>query len=217
MDNYFHSLEGKELFRRAPGARFIAFEGPDGSGQSTQTHLLETQLSTEGVRIIMRTKEPTLTSKAARKIQEVLHKRQEIDPLMLQGLFTEDRREHLDGEIIPALKNGATVIADRYFFSTFAFGSLECDLEELIDMNKEFVMPDLTIILDVDPAICLDRIRKRAKEIQFFESVQKLKKVRETYKKLAERYPPAHLINGEESKEEVHRKIVELLKENGIL
>ena len=95
--------------------KFIVFEGLDGSGQSTQTELLRDFLIEKGYEVIQ-TKEPTQESKASQEIRETLDKKIKIKPMRLQELFTQDRKEHLDNLINPALKEGKMVISDRYFF-----------------------------------------------------------------------------------------------------
>lgn len=189
-----------------PG-KFIVIEGLDGSGQSTQAELLRDFLIKEGCRVVL-TKEPTQDSIAGRKIKKVLDKMIEVEPRLLQELFTEDRKEHLENLIIPALKEEKIVISDRYFFSTFAFGASDgLDLDWLIKINDEFLLPDLTFILKVSPEICIQRIEKRGKEKKLFEKKEKLKKVWQTYETLPNRFENVYMINGEKSKEEVFSQI----------
>jgi dTMP kinase len=195
-----------------PG-KFIVFEGLDGSGQTTQVSRLGYFLSSEGISVVS-TKEPTMDSEAGRRIREILDEKEKIEPLELQKLFVQDRREHLDNLIIPALKEGKWVISDRYFFSTFAFGSSDSlGLEQLIEMNNEFLLPDLTILLKVSTEVCVQRIEKRGEGIKLFEKKEKLTKVWETYKILPERFPNMHVIDGEKSIEEIHNQIKNIIKE----
>ena len=189
-----------------PG-KFIVIEGLDGSGQSTQAELLRDFLIKEGCRVVL-TKEPTQDSIAGRKIKKVLDKMIEVEPRLLQELFTEDRKEHLENLIIPALKEEKIVISDRYFFSTFAFGASDgLDLDWLIKINDEFLLPDLTFILKVSPEICIQRIEKRGEKKKLFEKKEKLKKVWQTYETLPNRFENVYMINGEKSKEEVFSQI----------
>jgi len=161
--------------------KFIVFEGLDGSGQSTQAKLLSDFLIKNGLQVIL-TKEPTKDSKVAVKIKEILGKKIKIKPKKLQELFVEDRKEHLEKIIIPALKSGKIVVCDRYFFSTFAYGKSEgLDLEWLIKMNNEFLLPDITFILKVSPRVCVQRIEERGEGKQFFEIEDKLEKVWQTF------------------------------------
>ncbi len=191
MDN---SYEGK----------FIVIDGLDGSGQSTQVSCLADFLGQETVI----TKEPTKDSEAGRKIRKILEEHIELDPLEFQKLYVQDRKEHLNNLIIPALEQGKTVISDRYFFSTFAFGTAHgSNLEQLVELNNEFLYPDVTFLLKVSPKICIERIKKRGSHIDLFEKEEKLSKVWDVYKTLPSRFKNIHIIDGEHSVEEVFRQI----------
>ena len=197
-----------------PG-KFIVLEGLDGSGQSTQAALLADFLIKKGYNVVL-TKEPTLEFEAGEKIRKVLNKELEMNKKELQELFAQDRKEHLENTIIPALKEGKTVISDRYFFSTFAYGVSDgLDLEWLIEINNGFLYPDLTFLLKVNPQICMERIISRGKKIAIFEKKEKLANVWETYKILPQRFKDIYIIDGEKSIENVFafiKKIIENLK-----
>ena len=125
--------------------KFIVFEGIDGSGQSTQAGLLHKFLSKRG-RLVVLTKEPTQDSRAGRKIRKILDKKEKTSSQRLQQLFADDRKEHLKKTVIPALKQGKTVISDRYFFSSLAFGTADgVDLNWLIRINKAFLVLDFNL------------------------------------------------------------------------
>lgn len=189
-----------------PG-KFIVFEGLDGSGQTTQANLLKDFLIKQGKEVIL-TKEPTLDSLAGKKIREVLDKKIEIKAKELQELFTEDRKEHLEHLIIPDLKEGKIVVSDRYFFSTFAYGKTEgLNLDWLIGINDDFLLPDLTFILKVSPDVCIQRIEKRGEGKKLFEKKEKLEKVWQTYEILPSRFESVYIIDGEKTKEDVFFQI----------
>jgi len=189
-----------------PG-KFIVFEGPDGSGQSTQASFLAEFFMKNGKDIVV-TKEPTQTSEAGKRIKKILEEKIEIDPMKLQKLYVDDREEHLNSLIIPALKKGSIVICDRYLFSTLAFGKAHgADLEELIKMNDNFLYPDLIFFLNVDAKICIERIEKRADPKTLFEKEERLAKVLKNYQDLALRFENIKVIDGEKSKEEVFEQI----------
>lgn len=186
---------------------FIVFEGIDGSGESTQAALLKDFLEKMGKKVLL-TKEPYIENESGKKIREVLEKKVSMDLKELQILFTENRREHLEKLIEPALNDGVTVISDRYYFSTFAFGAASgVDLEYLISLNEKFLHPNVTFILDVAPEISMERIDKRGKPKEFFEKVDRLKNTREYYKLFPKRFKDVYLIDGERSIEEVFEEI----------
>ncbi|MFN7013013.1 MAG: hypothetical protein ACK4ON_01955 [Bacteroidia bacterium] len=82
----------------------------------------------------------------------------------------------------------------------------------ILEINKKIPLPDFTFILKVSPEICLKRISSRAKEIEFFEEEEKLKKVLDVYLKLPEIFNNLYIINGERKIETIHQEIVEILK-----
>jgi len=193
-----------------PG-KFIVFDGLDGSGQSTQVELLKNFLIKKGHQVVL-TKEPTQDSEAGKKIRQVLDKKKIISPEELQKLFTEDRKEHLENIILPALKENKIAISDRYFFSTFAYGVSEgLDLNWLIKLNDECLLPDLTFFLKVSPEICVSRIEKRGISKTYFEEKEKLNKVWQTYEILTSLFKNINIINGEKPKEEVFFQIKEVV------
>ncbi|MBI2050146.1 MAG: dTMP kinase [Candidatus Staskawiczbacteria bacterium] len=189
-----------------PG-KFIVIEGLDGSGKNAQIDLLVNFLRENG-REVIATKEPTMESEAGRKIKQVLKKEIKLKPLELQSLYVQDRKEHLENKVIPALRESKFVVSSRYAFSTFAYGAANgLDLALLVEMNKSFLLPDLTIIIDVSPASCIKRIDSRGREKELFEQIEKLKKVDQFYKKLPIMFENVVVVNGEDSIENVFENI----------
>ncbi len=192
--------------------RFIVFEGPDGSGQTTQAALLAVALRQEGVEVLV-TKEPTGGVVGA-LIRAILQRKEVVSPRTLQRLFVADRQEHLLAEIIPALERGVTVISDRYFFSTVAFGSLDVPRSDLLRWNSDFLLPDLVVILDVAPEVCVERMKKSRTELELFEELGKLKRVRQVYRRLAEMFEPiVVVVDGERSAAEIAVEILGIVRE----
>lgn len=191
--------------------KFIVIEGLDGSGKSAQVDLVVEFFKGSGKDVIL-TKEPTMDSEAGRKIKQALKGEIIIEPLELQKLYTEDRREHLNNKVIPALREGKFVVSSRYFFSTFAYGGSDgLDVDNLIELNNEFLLPDLTIIIDTLPESCIERIEGRGEPKELFEKKEKLEKVNEYYKKFPSMFENVFIINGEKSIEDVFidvRKII---------
>lgn len=193
-----------------PGA-FIVFEGLDGSGQSTQVALLRAYLEGKG-KTACATKEPTHASPAGREIADILSHKKTASPRDLQELFARDRRAHLEQVIAPALAKGDTVISDRYILSSFAFGSLDCDLDWLKAINAGFIWPDITFILRVHAEVSLERIRARGKDKEFFEEKEKLEKVAINYDNLSRAFDKCIVLDGEQSPEAVHGHVLQNLK-----
>ncbi len=193
-----------------PG-KFIVIEGLDGSGNTSQTSLLKNFFIENNYQTIL-TKEPTQESEAGKKIKEVLENKTKIEAIELQKLFKEDRDWHLKSIIIPALEEGKIVISDRYCFSSFAYGAADgVDLDELIKMNENFLLPDLTFILKVRPEICIKRIEKRGLPKTLFEKETQLSKVWKVYEKLPKMFENIIIIDGEKTIKEVFEEIKKVI------
>ena len=139
----------------------IAFEGIDGAGKSTQAGLLHDYLLERGYNPLI-TKEPT-DGPYGRRIKELaLRGRDGIDAEEEYLLFLNDRKEHVEDVVIPAIMDNRAVILDRYYFSTIAYqGARGFDPEMIREQNESFaVKPDLVFILDIAPHKGLIRIKK---------------------------------------------------------
>ncbi len=201
-----------------PG-KFIVFEGLDGSGHSTQAGKLidflndtrqKTKFGHTGAQI---TKEPT-PNLIGGLISSQLHHDWKSSQECLQLLFCADRAHHLEKEIIPLLERGVIVVCDRYFFSTIAYGSL--DIEErswLLDLNKNFLLPDATILIKVSPKMCMERIYKNRYGVELFEKEESLAKVWENYEKLSKEFENVSIVNGEKPMEQIHQEVTEIISD----
>jgi dTMP kinase len=178
---------------RAPGL-FVTFEGIDGSGKSTQARLLADHLTAQGRDVVL-TREPGGSPGA-----------EEIRALVLQGdpdrwsaqteilLFTAARRDHLERTIRPALEAGKIVICDRFADSTRMYQGLSRgDLRQMVDDLHALMIgvePDLTLLIDMDPANGLERALSRQTAEERFEDfgVELQAKMRAGFLSLAEEF-----------------------------
>lgn len=200
------------MIKNSYRGKFIVIEGLDGSGKSSQVDLVIDFLEKNGKEVVV-TKEPTIDSEAGRKIKQALRKEIIIEPLELQKLYVQDRKEHLDNKIIPALAAGKYVVSSRYAFSTFAYGHSDgLDVNLLVRLNEKFLLPDLTIIIDVSPESCVERIEGRGTPKELFERKEKLEKVNEIYKKTSDMFDNVIIINGERPIQEVFEDIKKEIK-----
>ena len=203
----------KKIFSDRKG-KFIVVEGLDGSGKSAQVDLVVEYLKQKGKEVVV-TKEPTVESEAGRKIKQALRKEIYVEPLELQKLYVQDRKEHLENKVIPALNEGKFVVSSRYMFSTFAYGHSDgLNVSELVKLNQNFLIPDLTLVVDVSPESCVQRIEGRGEPKELFEQKEKLARVNEIYKKLPGMFENVVMVNGERNIPEVFEEIKKIINEN---
>lgn len=165
--------------------KFIAFEGIDGSGKSTQINRLIKKLTEMNV-ACCGTKEPTDAPVGA-LIRQLLTGRMTADNKVIASLFIADRTDHLLNEtdgIMQKINSGITVITDRYYFSSYAYHGVDVDMDWVIDGNKinsDILRPSVTVFLDVPVKKALERIEKNRFHKELFEKEERLTKVREKY------------------------------------
>ncbi len=191
--------------------KFVVIEGLDGSGSSTQVSRV-VNFFKERNKKIHATKEPT-NNLIGGLIRGQLTGDWKSSPECLQLLFASDRAHHLEKEIIPLLKRGVTVISDRYFFSTIAFGLTEInDISWLTCINNKFILPDLSIIIKVSAKTCVDRISSTRFQFELFEEKKKLEKTWANYEALSKQYKNVVIVDGERKIEEISYEIINLIE-----
>ena len=145
----------------SPGL-FITLEGGDGSGKTTQASLLRDWLESEG-RIVVRTREPGGTEVGVLIRDIVLHHRGEVSPRAEALLYAADRAHHIATVVRPALARGEVVIQDRSLDSSVAYQGAGRVLgrDEIRDLSlwaTGGLLPDLTVLLDLDPEAARARL-----------------------------------------------------------
>jgi len=164
---------------------FIVFEGIDGCGKSTQVKYLSDHLKRIGHRVYS-TCEPT-DSRIGSIIRDVFRQQIEADHRTIAGLFVADRLEHLLNKtngILKVLEEGQTVICDRYYFSSYAYQGVHISQQWVIDANSlsaNLLRPDLIVFIDIDPEVSLKRISSARGNLELYETLSNLVKVREKY------------------------------------
>lgn len=153
---------------------FITFEGGDGSGKSTQASLLGEWLSMQG-RTVVRTREPGGTEVGLEIREFVLHHRGDIDPRAEALLYAADRAHHIATLVRPALERGEVVIQDRYFDSSIAYqgAGRVLDSEEVRQLSlwaTDSLIPDLTVLLDLDESVARERLNAANKRFDRLEN-----------------------------------------------
>lgn len=163
---------------------FISFEGIDGVGKSTQIDLLEKYLGELG-RKTLRTLEPGGTELGVEIRHLLLHRKGEVAPRAEALLYAADRAHHVATKVRPALESGTDVLIDRYLDSSVAYqgAGRELDSNEVRNLSLfavQGLLPDLTILLDLDTQASLARRAKTGQEpdrlerekVEFFEAVR---------------------------------------------
>jgi dTMP kinase len=164
---------------------FIALEGIDGSGKSTQTRLLTEQLFNQGHKVYS-TFEPT-NNTIGKLIRDILKGNAKADHRVIAGLFVADRLDHLLNEeygIVKKLEEGYTVICDRYCFSSYAYQGAHMNMDWVIQanaMSAGILRPDVNIFIDVSPEISMHRLHSNRDNIELFETLENLQLVRAKY------------------------------------
>jgi dTMP kinase len=105
-----------------------------------------------------------------------------LDAATMALAFAADRTDHLNTHILPRLKDGVHVIADRYYLSSLAYQSMDQDLDWLRQVNRNATTPDLTVFLDVPPAVCVERMRAHRWHVELYEDPGTLERVYAQYR-----------------------------------
>ena len=194
---------------------FISLEGIDGSGKSTQARLLAEALGPETLTI----REPGGTE-AAERIRELLADPSvELDPFAELLLFSAARADLIARVIRPAIEAGVDVVADRFADSSVAYqgGARELGTSYVLSLTDTVIdglWPDLTVLLRVEPELGLgradgeDRFESEGLELQ--------RAVAEAYDEIAQiASDRVSVIDAEGSVEEVHRRVMDVVKDHG--
>ncbi|WP_336642115.1 dTMP kinase [Microbacterium sp. USHLN272] len=180
--------------------RWITLEGGDGSGKTTQSDLLASWLSETGNEVV-RTREPG-GSEVGQLIRDiVLHHRGDIAPRAEALLYAADRAHHVATVVRPALERGDIVLQDRYLDSSVAYqgAGRVLDATEIRDLSlwaAEGALPDLTVLLDLDPQTARTRLDSADKPFDRLEA-EKAEfhgRVRDAYLALAAAEPERFLV-----------------------
>ena len=186
---------------------FIVIEGIDGTGKSTQTRRLAEWITSQGHEVVL-SREPT-DGPWGKKLRESASTGR-LSPEDELQYFLNDRRQHVDELITPALAAGKVVILDRYYFSTMAYqGARGFDPAEIRRKNEAFApVPDLLLILDLEVDNALQRIGSRGDTANEFEKRENLERCREIFLSLKDEQF-ARVIDSNGTLDEVAARILE--------
>ena len=211
--------------RRTPirRARFITFEGIDGSGKSTQLSLLADELRRRDHDVVT-TREPGGTPLGTRLRRALLDIDEQIDPLAELLLYAADRAQHVRTLIRPALDANKIVLSDRYADATLAYQgagrALPAEtIEQVIRLATDDLKPDLTLVFDLDITHARARLAarragndRRGGDRLDNESAAFHRRVRDAYRRIADREPArVRLVDASSSIEEMHAEVMRLV------
>jgi dTMP kinase len=177
---------------------FICIEGLDGCGKTTQAKLLVKRLLKSHNAVY--TAEPSRGKIGAFIRKSCLYGEKRLSSVAEALLFAADRVEHVENEVLPALKQGRLVVSDRYVYSSLAYqGAAVLSLEWIEKINEHALRPDFAVFIDVDPKIVMQRLKPNK---SVMENLETQRKVREVYLKYVAKGELVR-IDGDKPKEEV--------------
>ena len=184
----------------------IVLEGIDGTGKSTQARRLGEWIASQGREVVL-SREPTSGPWGTKLRESAATGR--LSPEDELEYFLNDRRQHVEALIAPALAAGKVVILDRYYFSTMAYqGARGFDPAEIRRRNEAFApVPDLLLVMDLDVDISLERIGARGDVANEFEKRENLERCREIFLSLKDE-PFVRVIDSSGSLDEVTREMI---------
>lgn len=220
----YHISFDLELRRNPYEGLYIALEGIDGSGKTTQVEKLIENYQSQGKEIV-RTREPRKEGIIGGLVHEILKGERKMSSRALQYLFSTDRVLHHEEVIEPALKEGKIVVSDRSFWSAVVYGILDKSEEygfesanqilvahSILSMYHQFIVPDFTFFLNVSLPTSLLRIEEKHKQSpkEMYEVKEKVEKVIKGYDWLLENFgDEITKIDGEQSIDDVTKEILE--------
>jgi len=163
----------------------IVLEGIDGAGTTTQAERLVEALRARGIDTHL-TREPS-DGPVGRLLREMLAgAHAPVDATTLALLFAADRADHIQREVEPALRRGATVVSDRWYHSSLAYQGTDEDRAWIAELNRRARVPDLTIFLAVDPDVAARRRDAAGRSEEIFDRIATQRRVADGYRAVVE-------------------------------
>ena len=196
---------------------WVAFDGIDGSGKGTIAHEAKKWLKSKGVaedRVVI-SAEPT-HGLFGKKVRELLQSsvNPDVNAKQFLNLYVQDRKEHLEKVIVPALADGKIILSDRFKYSTFVYQALQgISIEKIAELHEGMPSPDLVFILDLPVDHALKRISRRNHR-DVFEKKDFLEKVRKGLLGLKSIFPNEKIFFIDASKDvaEVKKQVAQIME-----
>lgn len=205
---------------------YIALEGIDGSGKTTQAEQLAEYFKKQGREVVV-THEPSRDGEVGRLIHNVLQQNMSVSKVAIQYLFSADRAEHQGSFIVPSLESGKVVISDRCFWSSIAYGILDKNGIQnthntkdqllvslsILSFYHQFISPNAVFYLNVSVESAAKRLAQLKRKAELYEKAELLNRAKEVYDWMAKEFPAEFItIDGEQKIEEVTNQIIENVK-----
>jgi len=218
----YHISFDIDFKRNTSKGLYVAIEGIDGSGKTTQVDRLVAFFEKQGKEVV-HTREPRKgVGLIGKLIQEILHGDAKIPSVAFQYLFSADRQMHHQEVILPALKAGKVVVSDRCFWSAIPYGMLDKNdllekdsmqqtlvAQSILSFYHEFTVPDKTFYLDVSLDTAIERITKGDGANEIYEDKAKLKRALAGYQWLLKEFAAEFaIVDANQGVDEVEKAIV---------
>ena len=193
---------------------FIVFEGIDGAGTSTQIK----RLVEKNPEKYFATAEPT-DRPTGLFLRKMLAGEFSVDEKTNAYLFAADRCVHIYGinGVMEQIKNGKTVVSDRYFFSSLAYQSVSCGKELPSLINSPFPLPEYLFFFQIDPKISLARVNQRNEKKEIYEKIELQEKIAKLYDQVISEYEAnpqgmkIYRLDASKSIEEIEETIITII------
>ncbi len=220
-----------ELKRNEYDGLYIALEGIDGSGKSSQIEKLTEYFVSKGKEVVT-TREPRKEVGLIAEINnKALQGKIRIPRPAYQYLFTADRIMHLDELVIPSLKSGKVVITDRCFWSAIPYGAIDVDntfnekkaesllvAQGVLAYHYQVVVPDITLYFEIPVETSLKRMGNMTKTKELYEEKETLQQVIKGYNWLRDKFSEEFItIDARKPIEEVTQNMVQVLEQKQLL
>jgi dTMP kinase len=205
---------------------YVAVEGPDGSGKSSQVQLLKKYFEKKGKTVVL-TSEPNDTLVIGKFIRSILQGKVKVPSLSIQYLMCADRAYNQENLIFPALRAGHIVISHRSFWSAVPYGLLDkgvrvassstvnpiLEMYGILSLYHTFMAPDVTFYLDIPLKTSIERMNMRGEKREMYDKKAKVKKVIAAYKFLLKEFPKEFtVIDAERSLEVVTEDMIKKIE-----
>lgn len=222
----YHVSFDIELKENPYKGKYFALEGIDGSGKSTQLHLVAQRLRSDSLPVVL-TSEPKSDSIIGNIIREVLQGKIAMPPIAFQYLYSADRAISQETIVKPTLEKGDILLTHRSFWSVIPYGLTDKEIfadgkssaeilavaHGILSQYDQFICPDITFYLDTPVDVATNRLAHMDKVKEIYERKEKLAQIAKGYEWEMQKFPEKFVrIDGTKKESEITEEIVSLIK-----